>query len=1205
MGGVERRQHPERCDDPNPVVNGGGTYTLTVTNNGNGGSQSDNTVVTENNTPPATEAGPLATITCASQLATLDGNGSSIGVDITYQWVASNGGNIVSGETTLTPVVNEGGTYTLTVTNNSNGCSQSDNTIVTENNTPPAAEAGTPATITCASPQATLDGAGSSTGTGITYLWTTTNGNIVSGATTLTPVVNGGGTYTLTVTNNGNGCSQSDNTIVTENNTPPAAEAGPPAAITCASQLATLDGAGSSTGAGITYLWTTTNGNIVSGATTLTPVVDEGGTYTLTVTDATGCTASDSATAMADASVPQVSGGLPDTLTCVQASVVLNGSFFNVSNPSFGWVGPNGYSNTTELTPTVSVAGTYVLTVTNTLNGCTASDNVTVTENSTPPAAVAGTPATITCASPQATLNGTGSSTGAGITYLWMTTNGNIVSGATTLTPVVSEGGTYTLTVTNNGNGCTALDDVMVTESNSPPVAVAGNPATITCASPQATLNGAGSSNGVGITYLWTTTNGNIVSGATTLIPVVSEGGTYTLTVTNTSNGCTASDSATVTANVSGPSIPAGGIGVTEANCFGTASGSITIQNATGGVPPYQYSINNGATFQASNIFVNLMSDTYFIAILDNAGCVSSSFPVIVNQPPALMSGTTNIAPSCSDPTSGSITLSVSGGILPYTFDWADLPGPSNVQNRTDLSAGTYTVTIVDGNACTALHSVTLTAPPNTLLVTPVSIAPATCTSGGSISMNTSGGTPNYQFNWSNGAIMEDPADLPPGTYTLTVTDANNCTATATATVPSDMAVPTADAVSAMGITCTTTTVTLDGSGSSSGVNFTYQWAGPGNITNGTTLTPTVGVAGTYTLTVTNTDNNCTASDVVTVGETILSLNASTTAANCFGASDGSVTLSASGSMVALSYSIDGGAFQPDSIFVGLAAGVYQAVVQDANQCSASQTVTVGQPTAISASLSQTDGGCTGSSGSVTVGSTSGGTSPYLYEWSNGANGTVISNLQAGSYTLTVTDGQGCEGTFTATVQPGQVESPVANDDEFSLQAGSLSLQGDLTQNDDLPQNWTLTVVELPAEGTLDYDGGSSGDFTWGSDSYVPMAAFTYEICAVDCPNLCDTATASISLELDEASVDEPDGFTPNGDGMNDEFIIPELEDPDAYPDNELTVFNRWGDVVYHANPYRNRDWDGGGLPAGTYFYIIRLNIAEGKLRMKQVVIIR
>ncbi|MBK8566739.1 MAG: gliding motility-associated C-terminal domain-containing protein [Saprospiraceae bacterium] len=626
---------------------------------------------------------------------------------------------------------------------------------------------------------------------------------------------------------------------------------------------------------GYQFLWS--NGAITEDPDDLPP-----GTYTLTVTDANGCTATSSATVTADASVPQVSVGLPGTLTCVQASVMLNVSLSNVSNPSFEWTGPNGYNNTTELEPTVSVAGTYVLTVTNTLNGCTASDNVTVTESNTPPAAVAGTPATITCASPQATLNGAGSSTGAGFTYLWTTTNGNIVSGATTLTPVVSEGGAYTLTVTNTSNQCTSSDSVTVTSDANVPQPDAGLDVTLNCATQSATLMG----------------------------------------------------------------------------------------------------------------------------------------------------------------------------------------------------------------------------------------------------------------------------EVP-------------------------------------------TTIT----------NYSIGWSGPGSITNGTTLTPTVSVAGTYTLTVTNTDNNCIGSDVVTVGETILSLNASTVAASCFGASDGSISLSASGSTAALSYSIGGGPFQSDSTF-DVAAGVYQAVVQDANQCSASQQVTVGQPTALSAPLSQTDAGCTGSEGSITIGNTSGGTPPYLYEWSNGANGTVISNLQAGSYTLTVTDGNGCEVEYTATIQPGQLESPVANDDEFSLQAGTLSLQGDLTQNDDLPQNWTLTVVEPPAEGTLEYDGGNSGDFTWTSASYVPTVAFNYEICTVECPDLCDSATATIILELEEASDDGPDGFTPNGDATNQTFVIPELEDSNAYPDNELTVFNRWGDVVFHAKPYNNQ-WDGGDLPAGTYFYIIRLNVAEGKLRMKPLVIIR
>ncbi|MBK8566729.1 MAG: hypothetical protein IPN76_26210 [Saprospiraceae bacterium] len=243
-------------------VTAAGIYTVTVTA-ANGCTGSAMIVVLENTTPPIASLAKSSDISCLTQVVTLTATPLA---GVTYAWSA--GATPVPGTNMAT--VTAAGTYTVTVTAVNNGCTDNATIVVSENNTPPSAEAGPPATITCASPQATLNGAGSSTGAGITYLWTTNGGNILSGATTLTPVVNEGGTYTLTVTNTSSGCTALDNVTVMENNTTTAV-AGPPVTITCASPLATLNGAGSSTGAGITYQWVASSGgNILSGATTLT-----------------------------------------------------------------------------------------------------------------------------------------------------------------------------------------------------------------------------------------------------------------------------------------------------------------------------------------------------------------------------------------------------------------------------------------------------------------------------------------------------------------------------------------------------------------------------------------------------------------------------------------------------------------------------------------------------------------------------------------------------------------------------------------------------------------------------------------------------------------------------------------------------------------------------------------------------------------------
>ncbi|MEK7254459.1 MAG: hypothetical protein AAB316_06930, partial [Bacteroidota bacterium] len=379
--------------------------------------------------PPVAVAGPPnPSITCANPTTTLSGAGSSTGANISYLWT---GPGIVSGATTLTPVVNQGGLYILTVTDTDNGCTESDNVTVTANTTPPTANAGANMTLTCTTTQVTLNGSGSSSGANFTYLWT--GPGIVSGANTLMPIVNAAGTYTLTVTNTSNGCTSSDQAVVTANTTAPTSNAGANMTLTCPTTQVTLNGSGSSSGAGFTYLWTTTNGNIVSGANTNMAVVDAPGTYTLTVT--------------------------------------------------------------------------------NTTNGCTASDQADVLQNIVAPTSNAGADMTLTCITTQVTLNGSGSSSGANFTYLWTTSNGHIVSGANSNMAVVDDPGTYCLQVTNTANGCTATDCATVAENVTAPIANVASPSQLTCTTTQDTLNGSASS-GSNLSFLWTTTNGNIVSGA-------------------------------------------------------------------------------------------------------------------------------------------------------------------------------------------------------------------------------------------------------------------------------------------------------------------------------------------------------------------------------------------------------------------------------------------------------------------------------------------------------------------------------------------------------------------------------------------------------------------------------------------------------------------------------------------------------------------
>ncbi|MFM2208234.1 MAG: hypothetical protein RL213_2209, partial [Bacteroidota bacterium] len=273
-----------------PTVSAAGRYILTVSDPSGSCTSTDTAFVTANTAAPSVSAGADKALNCTTSQVTLNGSSGTAGVS--YSWAASNGGNILSGATTASAVVNASGTYVLTVTNPVNGCFARDTALVTSNTASPGANAGPDKVLTCAMGTVTLNG---TTLSGNSYVWTySAGGNIVNGANTLIPIVDAPGTYTLTVTNTVNGCTSSDQAVVTTDFAVPNAEAGDDNALTCVIQEVTLNG--SSTLQSATFLWGTSGtGNIVSGGNTATPVVNGLGKYYLTVTDpGNGCFAIDS-----------------------------------------------------------------------------------------------------------------------------------------------------------------------------------------------------------------------------------------------------------------------------------------------------------------------------------------------------------------------------------------------------------------------------------------------------------------------------------------------------------------------------------------------------------------------------------------------------------------------------------------------------------------------------------------------------------------------------------------------------------------------------------------------------------------------------------------------------------------------------------------------------------------------------------------------
>jgi hypothetical protein len=712
---------------PTATIDAPGTYTLLITNNTNGCTDTDDMVVLADFAPPAVDAGPGFQLTCTQTTYMMQGTGS-VGANFSYLWTASSGGNILNGGTTLTPTVNTIGTYTLLITNNTNGCTSTDQVVITQSAGVPISTIAPPNTLTCTLTSLNLNATGSSVSPTITYSWTPSNGgNITAGGTTLTPTINTPGTYTLQTSDAANSCTSVAVINVLQNIVPPVVEAGNQNTLTCAIvDLPLAASITSSSSQNLIYQWSTTNGTILSGGNTLTPTIGSIGLYTLLVTDnINGCTGTDNVQIINDVVPPVALIAQPQTLTCTLFQTPVNATASSVGpNFIFAWTTPNGniLSGGTTNQPTVDAPGTYNLLITNNLNGCTQTASTVVSEDVVYPNAAAGPSVGLDCDTPTNGLNGNASSQGLNFTYAWSTTNGQILSGGTTLTPQIGDPGTYVLTVNNTTNGCVSTSSVVVTEDVNPPAFVIAPPQLLTCLLTTTPVAGSGSGFGTAPTITWTTTGGNIVSGGNTLTAIVDAPGTYTLTIVNNQNGCTDVEQIVVLENVNPPAVNT--LPVSPLTC------SVLERTLQANALPQvllQWSTQNGNIVSGANTANPVVDEPglyQVIATLPLNGCTSSaSVPLLREQniPTGLQF---LLDPPLCNGTLGYLTVEqINGGIGPfdYSIDGGMTFFPA--QDIDDLQPGSYDLVIRDVNGCKITQNVPVPAPPTPLVSLPPSFS--------------------------------------------------------------------------------------------------------------------------------------------------------------------------------------------------------------------------------------------------------------------------------------------------------------------------------------------------------------------------------------------------------------------------------------------------------------------------------------------------
>ena len=677
-------------------------------------------------------------------------------------------------------------------------------------------------------------------------------------------------------------------------------------------------------------------------------------------------------------------------------------------------------------------------------------------------------------------LNGT-----APYTYQWSPSGGNNANANGLLA------GNYTVLVTDAG-GCSASQTVNIGSGAAP-----GNINTsVTNVSCFGENNGTTTVNANGgqqpYTYLWS-------NGANTPTIQNLAIGTYQITVT-TANGCVSTSSVTITQPTAPLSVTSTG---TSVSCFGGNNGIASV-TATGGTSPYTYNWNTTpAQFTATAN--NLTANNYMVTVTDNNGCIATD-EVAILQPTLLVIGLTNQQNiTCNGIGNGLLSVNVTGGVAPYQYNWNGglLPNSAIISN---LNAGNYSLVVTDVNGCTQNASYTITQP-FTLNVSVSNQTNINCfgNTNGNITTATTGGTTPYTYQWSNGQTSANLNNLGVGNYNLVVTDANGCVATTTVAITSPSA-PLTTNISSTQVACfggnngSATVLVAGGT-----TPYQYSWN-----TTPIQTTPTINnlTANNYNVTVTDANGCSTIETTVVSQPTVLSLALlNQQNVSCFGVNDGVLSVNVNGGTLPYQYNWNGGSLPNAATINNLTLGNYNLIINDANGCNLTASYNITEPAILTNAIStQQNISCYGLTNGTLTTIATGGTTPYIYNWSNGATTSTINNLSVGTYYGWVTDANGCSSVASTNItQPTAISTTVSNNTM-------------ICPNEQI----TLQAFSTGGTGVLNYQW--SNGFSGQNAIVSPTLETTYQVYSID-ENGCVGNTATTIVSVNDINLTELTAF--------------------------------------------------------------------------------
>ncbi|MBH76446.1 MAG: hypothetical protein CMP68_04860, partial [Flavobacteriales bacterium] len=539
-------------------------------------------------------------------------------------------------------------------------------------------------------------------------------------------------------------------------------------------------------------------------------------------------------------------------------------------------------------------------------------------------------------------------------------------------------------------------------------------------------------------------------------------------------------------------------------NCYGFVDVTVT-----GGTSPYTYSWSNGDTTED---LTNLCAGTYELIVTDSNGCCEAIERTIEEIPEILISiNEFNENIDCNGNCNGIIDIDISGGTEPYIFNWT---GPNNFSSDQlfldSLCAGTYFLqgfdsTIdVNGNNCSFFEEFIINEPEEISINFDV-VGSCFNEENGAIDLTVTGGTGIYTYSWSNGDTNEDLNNLEPGIYIINVIDENSCTQSEEIQViefEELIITETHSDYNGYGVTCGGAVdgfidITVEGG---SGV-YTYSWS------NGQSSQDleNIGV-GIYNVIVTD-ENDCTTEISVEIIEPDLliitenSSNYNGFGVSCNGESDGFIDVSVEGGLGLYSYSWSNGDTTED--LSNLGAGTYTVTVTDENGCSEEITVEITEPDSITITenISNYNGfgvSCNGATDGFIDITVEGGVGLYSYTWSSGQTTEDLSNLDAGTYTVTVTDENGCSEEIN--IEITESDPLIITENTSNYNGFGVSCNGEFDG-----------FIDVTVEG-----GSGFFDFSWSSGQVTEdisnIGAGTYTLTVTE-GNGCEE---SITIEITE-----------------------------------------------------------------------------------------